>query len=416
MKFAWLGCVVWGGLLFAGNQQSEFNVNTRYTVESVELSGDADANLSPGLRQELVRLVGENFNPSALDQLAKRIRHELHVRSVTHRVLRGSQPQQVKVIFDVRGQPAKFEVSVPKFLYQSNEGWNGMVEGTTTVGDNALTLGLVSDGDELPERYTGLVARYENKKLGTNRLRFRFQFETYHEQWNPTTQSSFDQLPPDRSPELAGMYRTRQNIEPLATIVLSKPLTLSVGTSFERFQTQFPAARTEASNSLITTLRYHRVLEGTDANQHELDAGYSLRAATRILGSDFGYVRQRWEFRYILSRGPHVLQDDLTAGFITGQAPLFERFVLGNSSTLRGWNKFELDPLGGSRMIHNSLDYRYRVVEVFYDSGTIWDRTQPVVARHSVGVGLRQGSFSVAVAFPVKEGRIEPIFMVGMNY
>ena len=417
MKFAWLGCLLWGGgLLFAGNQQSEFNVNSRYTIESIELSGEADTSLSRALRDEMARLVGESLNPSSLDQLGKRIRHELHVRSVTHRVLRGSQPQQVKVVFDVGGRPAKFEVSVPKFLFHSNEGWSGLVEGITTVGDSSFTFGLVSDGDELAERYTGLLARYENKKLATRRVRFRFQFESYHEQWNSASRNALDLQPAGTSAEIPGFYRTRQNVEPVATFVLAKPLTLSVGTSFERFQNQFPAARTESSNSLISTLRYHRVLEDSGTGQHDLDAGYSLRAATRTLGSDFAYVRQRWEVRYLVSRGPHQLQEDLTAGMIAGQAPLFERFVLGNSSTLRGWNKFQLDPLGGSRMVHNSVEYRYRVVEVFYDSGSIWDRNQAVVVRHSAGVGLRQGNFSLAVAFPVKEGRIEPIFMVGMNY
>lgn len=95
---------------------------------------------------------------------------------------------------------------------------------------------------------------------------------------------------------------------------------------------------------------------------------------------------------------------------------LFERFVLGNSSTLRGWNKFDLDPLGGNRMVHNSVEYRYGVFQAFYDSGAIWDRPDAAVLRHSVGVGLRQGVFSLAVAFPLKEGRIDPIFMMGMNY
>jgi hypothetical protein len=416
MRSAWLICLAWGGLLVAGNQQSELNVNSRYTVESVELSGDADTGVSPGLRKELARLVGENLNPSVLDQLAKQIRHELHVKSVTHRVLRGSQPEHVKVVFDIGGRAAKFDVSVPKFLYHSSEGWSGLVEGTTTVGDNGFTFGLVSDGDELTERYTGLIARYENRKLGTKRFRFRFQLESYHEHWNDATVASLSQIPPDRSGEAPGLYRARQNFEPVATIVLAKPLTWSFGTSFERVQPQYPAAPTQASNSLVSTLRYHRVQEASGTNQQEWDAGYSLRAATKTLSSDFAYVRHRWEVRYTFSHGAHVLRDDLTAGLITGQAPLFERFVLGNSSTLRGWNKFELDPLGGNRMVHNSVEYRYRVVDIFYDSGAIWDRSQAVVARHSVGIGLRQGNFSLAVAFPVKEGRIEPIFMVGMNY
>ena len=48
-------------------------------------------------------------------------------------------------------------------------------------------------------------------------------------------------------------------------------------------------------------LRYHRRLEGAE-NQHDLDAAYNLRAATRLLGSDFVYARHRWEFRYMRTR------------------------------------------------------------------------------------------------------------------
>jgi len=161
--------------------------------------------------------------------------------------------------------------------------------------------------------------------------------------------------------------------------------------------------------------RFHRRIE-TAADQHDLNADYSLRAATRLLDTDYAYTRHRMEFRYMLTRGKSVLIDDVSAGVIGGRAPLFERFILGNSSTLRGWNKYDLDPLGGSRMAHNTLEYRYGVFEIFYDSGAIWDRGETATLRHSLGIGLRQGLFSMAVAFPVREGHIDPIFMVGMNY
>ena len=57
-----------------------------------------------------------------------------------------------------------------------------------------------------------------------------------------------------------------------------------------------------------------------------------------------------------------------------------------------------------------------RLLEVFYDTGAIWSPGQDATPRHSLGVGLRKGVFALALAFPVKEGRIEPMFMVGMNY
>ena len=61
------------------------------------------------------------------------------------------------------------------------------------------------------------------------------------------------------------------------------------------------------------------------------------------------------------------------AGGINGEAPLFERFSLGDSRTLRGWNKYDIAPAGGDRMFHASLEYRYRMLAMFLDSGSVWD-------------------------------------------
>jgi hypothetical protein len=418
MKFLWLASILGSSLLLAGSPDQEMNVNTRYTVESVELAGDSQAGISKSLRGELKRLVGAKLNPAALDDLATRIRQELHVRAVTHRLLRGQTPEHVRVVFDVRGTPAKFDAAIPKLVYRSDGGFSGLVEGTATVGSQAFTFGGVSDGDNLAERYTGIVARYEDRRLMSDRIRFRLDFESYHEQWDQATVNALDQ--PGSGNDSLGIYRSRQNIEPLVTFVLARSgsglVNLTVGTSFERFQPEFPAARTESANAMVTTLRYHRRVEGSDANQQEWDAGYSLRAATNLLGSDFGYARHQGDGHYVYSWGHSQLVDDLTVGVITGRAPLFERFILGNSTMLRGWNRFDIDPLGGSRMVANTVEYRYRLFDVFYDSGAIWDQGETAVLRHSVGVGIRQNGMYAALAFPIREGHIEPVFMVGMNY
>jgi hypothetical protein len=421
MKYAWLGCLIFGSLLFAGTQDSEFNVNTRYTVETVVVSGDGwssnlgtdphSEKISSMLRRDILALIGNKLNPVALDQMASRLRREFHARTVEHHVLRGQTPEYVRVIFQIKLRPTRFDLSVPKFLYSTRQGWNGAVEGSATVAShNAFTVGIVSDVDELTERYAGVVARYENTSLGADRARLGFEFESYHEQWNANTLA----LQPTDS-NVGAPYRARENFQPEATFVLAKPLSLTIGTSFERMQDEGPAAQTQSSNAMFTTLRYHELLEDSN-NQQDLDAAYSLRAATRVLGSDFIFSRHRWDFRYTLTRGKTVIIDDLSAGVITGHAPLYERFVLGNSTTLRGWNKYDLDPLGGDRMIHNSVDVRYGIFQIFYDSGAVWDHNDSAVVRHSAGIGVRQGIFSLAVAFPLREGRIDPVLILGMNY
>ena len=425
MRYTWLGCLFFGSLLFAGTPDADSNVNTRYKVETVILSGNGwstdfasgqDKKISFSLAKRITSLIGDQLNPAALDDVAKRLGKELHA-SVSHRVLRGAIPSHVKVEFQVGEPNERFDVSVSKFLYDAKQGWSGAVEGVANIKQNAFALGVVSDNDDLPERYAGVTARYEDNRVGTDRVHFQFEFDSYHEQWNRNT---LQQLPPAFPAsgfleETSGAYRTRQNFEPTVTFVVAEPLTLMVGASFERFQNQFPAAHTEAANAVVSTLHYHRRLDDSDTEQ-DLEAGYSLRAATKVFDSDFVYARHRWDFRYRFTHGRHMLTDDVSAGLIEGRAPLFERYVLGNTSTLRGWNKSDLDPLGGNRMVHNSVDYRYGVFEVFYDAGAIWDSGQPATPRHGIGVGLRDGAFAMAVAFPIRGGRADPIFMMGMNY
>jgi hypothetical protein len=395
------------------------NVNSRYVVESIEVSGHDEFSLSRSLHEEIQNLIGENFNQAALDDLTGRIKKELHAKSVSYRISRGDQPEQVKVNFEITRRSVELNVTVPKFLYRSGQGWTGVVEGVASSGSNSITFRLLSDDDELVERETGILARYENKRAGSDRVGLGFQFEGYHQGWSRSTLLAEDQrlggVPPAPTDVLSA-YRTRQNFQPVVTILLARPLTLEAGVSFERFQDQFPAARTESTNAMVNTLRYHRLLEGSDALKQVLDAGYSLRAATKILGSDFAYVRHHWNAGYTFTRDHNTVLLSFVGGVIIGQAPLFERYVLGNSSTLRGWNKYDIDPLGGSRMAHGSVEYRYRYFQIFYDAGAVWDRGEAATPRCSAGVGLRKDGFSVAVAFPIKDGRVEPVLIAGMNF
>ncbi len=71
-----------------------------------------------------------------------------------------------------------------------------------------------------------------------------------------------------------------------------------------------------------------------------------------------------------------MASDAFTAGAVSGDAPLFDRFVLGTSTALPGWDRFQIDPLGASRIVHNEMSYGYRIgegtVEAFYDAGSVW--------------------------------------------
>lgn len=413
MRHLWFSVLLAPALLVAAHdRQPKLNVNSRYTVEAVEVTGVSESKISRPLRDDLQKMVGEKFDQQRLSELIRRLRGELPGRDIFHKVRRGIKAEHVKVVIAVSRHEFDFDVAANKALYHSQQGWSGGLQITVPEsGENRLSFGITSNADDLLERFAGLRAGFERQRLGTSRAQLRFQFESYHQIWNRTTLLALE-----RSPEVPGIYRTRQNFEPTLTLLPIRQLRLSLGTSFQRFQTQFPAARTEAANAVVTTLRYDRHLEDSAANRHRLGAGYSLRAATRTLSSDFVYARHVWDFRYRLSHGNNRLEARFTAGFLSGRAPLFERFSLGNSYTLRGWNKFDLAPLGGTRAAHNSLEYGYRIFRVFYDTGALWNRGQSAAAKHSLGVGLGFGDFMIALAFPIRDGRAAPTFMAGLNF
>jgi hypothetical protein len=411
MKLLWVVALFSSATAVAQSQITPVvNINSRYLVERIEVAGEGEFRLSRSVHEDIERLIGGNFDEQLLEELGSRIKKEIHAKTVTYRVMRGRQPEHVAVEFEVVRRSVDFNVGVPKFLFHSKQGWTGVVEAGAAMGATTASVRLLSDADELAERNAGIAARFEQKRVGSDRVRVAFDVESYHEQWS----KALARMPQD-DPSLLALYRTRQNFQPTVTVVLARPLTFTTGLSFQRFQTQFPAARYESAHAVVNTLRYHWVGEDSDAKQ-TLDAGYNLRAATRFLSGDFAYVRHFWTFGYSNTHGNQTILVNLIGGIIGGNAPLYERFVLGNSTTLRGWNKYDIAPLGGTRMAHNSVEYRYRYLQIFFDTGSVWTRGKQAVARNAVGAGLRKDGFSLAVAFPVKEGRADPIFVAGMNF
>lgn len=392
----------------------DLNVNSRYTVESIDFSTHEKYQVSQSVADQMKRLVGEHLNIDALNSLSQRINDELRARTVTFRVSRGTEQASVRVTFEVERRQSRFDVALSNLSYNSREGWTGTGRATLTAGADALTMTGLSNGDDLVERYSGIRLRYDRLGLVNNRLRLGFEFDTFREQYDGQTYASALG---------AGTYRSRTNIEPSATFTLSKPLTLTVGLSFEKLTPDDGTVRSEAANTVVTTLRYHNRSEVAEATSREVDAIYRLRAATAGLGSDSSYVRHSVQAKYSWRHERHLAEVAVTAGMIYGRAPLFERFVLGNNSTLRGWNKYELDPMGGNRLAHASVTYGYQIMRVFYDTGAIWDQGRKPEEKHSAGIGVNTGlgllgknTLLIAVAFPIRQGHMEPLLLAGMNF
>ena len=322
--------------LYAGGQSplaSSVNVNSRYILEQVEISGFPSAKLPDSLRATLSKLPGTTYDTEVLDRIARVIRKDLHAKAVTQHLARGSSPERVKVIFEVERRMIALDLSVPKFLYHSKQGFSAQMLGSTTIArNNNIVFGLVSDGDELTERFAGLQTAYENTHVGTDRLRFRFVFEDYHEQWNRTTSSALSDpslLDPALRTTTPELYRSRQNYQPSFSFALTPTLAITTGLSFERLNETLPIARVEGANAFVAAISYRQKFPDEDGSR-TADAEYNVRTASRALGSDYLYTRHRWTAGYNIVRGRQSLSDQVTAGFISGRAPLFRTFRLGH--------------------------------------------------------------------------------------
>ncbi|WP_371369897.1 outer membrane protein assembly factor [Sporomusa rhizae] len=128
-------------------------------------------------------------------------------------------------------------------------------------------------------------------------------------------------------------------------------------------------------------------------------ARYSLSAefAGKALGGDFNFNKYTAEGRkYFKVGSDHVIATRLTVGYAEGNISDTNRFEVGGSDTLRG---YEDDQFKGDKMIAGSVEYRFPVVNkiqgvVFTDVGNAWKSKGYTLndLKSSVGVGIRMST------------------------
>lgn len=125
---------------------------------------------------------------------------------------------------------------------------------------------------------------------------------------------------------------------------------------------------------------------------------YSLEWAG--LGGDFDFTKFTADYRYYYrAGGESVWALNLGAGYADGDMPLSQRFSMGGSDTLRG---YEDDQFRGNSMLKATLEYRFPIVKkvqgvLFTDNGYAWDKRHEDefdlgLIKNSFGVGLRINS------------------------
>ena len=126
--------------------------------------------------------------------------------------------------------------------------------------------------------------------------------------------------------------------------------------------------------------------------------GYSVEWAG--LGGDFDFTKLTADWRYYYrAGGESVWALNLGAGWADGDMPLSQRFSMGGSDTLRG---YEDDQFRGNSMLKATLEYRFPIIKkvqgvLFTDNGYAWDKRYEDnfdlgLIKNSVGAGLRINS------------------------
>ena len=119
------------------------------------------------------------------------------------------------------------------------------------------------------------------------------------------------------------------------------------------------------------------------------------------LGGDFDFTKYSADFRYYYRMGASedVLAVQFGAGYADGTMPLSQRFAVGGSDSLRG---YEDDQFKGNSMLKGTIEYRVPLMKkvqgvLFTDAGYAWDKKNEDdfdlgLMKYSYGVGLRVNS------------------------
>jgi Omp85 superfamily domain len=393
------------------------NINRHYIVEQADISGVPEAELTQEMRDDLRAVVGQRLDSEEADRLQQRIERELTRYDVSRRIQRGSERGRILLVYEARKKEPppwlRFEPLRSNVVYHSEHGWGSYLD--LAMGHRSIRftpLFAINDSEDLIEEDSGYGLRFETTKLGTRRLGASLEWSKFDQDWRGPTIDAIASRP-----ELPALYSERSTITPLVKFAFTPDLSLVAGVSITELE-PLDAAVTESqmANAAVASIGYARRWErdGSDA-KHRVEASFGVRAGSRELESDLAYTRYFGQGLYRYDFGRHHVQVAGMAGGITGQAPLFERFTLGDSSKLRGWDEYEIAPAGGDRVFYATVEYRYTGVALFLDVGSVWDANTERRVRTSAGFGFNAGPAFFTVGFPLNTDNLTAIFTVGLR-
>lgn len=397
------------------DQDRRANINARYLIERAGVEGVPDSDLSAEVLADLQRLEGTPLGSDEVDQLEAKLRDSFSGREVRRRVVRGNRAGEVLLLFVVREpEPPRwlrFEPLQSNLLYHSDQGWGGFLDFPISGRDFRFTpIVAIDNGDDLIEEYSGFGLRFESRRLGTERLGASLEWSWFEQDWRDATLAALA-----ARPAIPGAYEDRSTVTPLISFAVTPQLRVSGGVAITEIEPLAAVSDSQMANAAVFSAGYDETWERGRVD-HDLSAAFTVRAASATLESDFDYTRYLGQASYRYHRRRHTLLATGLAGGIGGTAPLFERFSLGDSRTLRGWDKYDIAPAGGNRVWHASLEYRYSGFGFFLDTGSVWDDATDARVRVATGGTFCAGPFFMTVGFPLNTDDVRAVFTTGVRF
>jgi len=402
-------------LFIVGTRGDQDNVNARYVVDQVEVLGVPDEDVPEDLRKDLQGMVGRVLDSDEAERLRERLERSLPRFEFGQRISRGSERGHIRVFYDARKRELplwlRYEPLRADALFHSDQGWGSY--STLGIGsrDIRFTPILAIDyDDDLIEEYSGFGLRFETRRMGTRRLGASLEWSTFEPTWRSATVEALA-----TNPNIPTLYDTRSSVTPLVKFAISPQLMLSGGVAVTELDPFVEGGVHRMANGAVGAIDYRDTLTKGGAD-HAIEARFAVRSGTRALESDLVYKRYLGQGSYRYDNGRHHVMGTGMAGTISGSAPLFERFSLGDSVTLRGWDKYDVAPAGGNRMYYASVEYRYTGLAVFLDVGSVWDAPGESRSRVSTGLGFHSGPAFATIAFPLNTDNLTTVFTMGVRF
>ena len=407
------------------------NINARYIVEQADITGVPEEELTQELRDALDALVGKRLDSGDADRLQERIERELPHYDVSRRIQRGSERGRIRLVYEARKKELprwlRFEPLKSNVLFHSDQGWESLLD--LGIGDHNIRVTpivAIHATDDVVEEYSGFGLRFETRMLGTRRLGSSFEWSRFDQDWRAPTLDALALAPGIPQP-----YETRSTITPLVKFAVTEDLSIAAGVSISELEPLSPATESRMANAAVASIDFDRRWNGACGpsergrgaasaekclgTRHRFTGRFGVRAGSHELESDLVYKRYLGQGSYRFDFGRHEVQATGMVGAITGQAPIFERFTLGDSMTLRGWDKYDIAPAGADRVIYSSVEYRYSGVGFFLDVGSVWDADTERHVRVSTGFTFHAGPAFLVVGFPLNTDSTKAVVTLGLR-